>query len=125
MTETGSKPPAWLALLADRASADPGAPGGHAVAEAGASEEQAVMEPAAPEGRAADDAGPRGRHAVQDENVLSGGRSGGTSVEAALSLLGRLDETPVFEHVGVFEGVLTGLEAVLASVDEPATDPQQ
>ncbi|MCT9932834.1 hypothetical protein N5079_21750 [Planotetraspora sp. A-T 1434] len=125
MTETGSKPPAWLALLAERAADDPGAPAGRAVAEAGASEGHAVAEPAAPGGRAAGDAGPTGGHAVQDEGIPSDGRSDGAGVEAALSLLGRLNETPVAEHVGVFEGVLTGLEAVLASVDEPVTDPRQ
>ncbi|GAA0405207.1 hypothetical protein GCM10009530_66680 [Microbispora corallina] len=50
----------------------------------------------------------------------AGGVPGPVSVQAALEPLGRLGRTPVSGHVAVFEEVLTGLEAVLASVDEPA-----
>lgn len=46
------------------------------------------------------------------------------AVGDALSPLGRLGEAPVPEHVGVFEEVLAGLEAVLTSVDDPATVQQ-
>ncbi|GAA4592564.1 hypothetical protein GCM10023194_54660 [Planotetraspora phitsanulokensis] len=46
-------------------------------------------------------------------------------VESALSPLGRLAEAPVSEHVGIFEDVLTGLEAVLTSVDEPLPDSER
>jgi hypothetical protein len=44
---------------------------------------------------------------------------GAGGVEAALAPLERLGRAPVSEHVAVFEEVLTGLESVLASVDEP------
>ncbi|MEW9531217.1 hypothetical protein [Microbispora sp. NPDC049125] len=40
------------------------------------------------------------------------------TVEGALAPLGRLTAAPVPEHVGIFEEVLSGLEAVLASVDD-------
>ncbi|WP_405085731.1 hypothetical protein [Microbispora sp. NBC_01389] len=44
--------------------------------------------------------------------------SGADGVRAALSPLGELAQTPVSGHVGVFERVLTGLETVLASVED-------
>ncbi|WP_182874458.1 hypothetical protein [Microbispora sp. H10670] len=44
--------------------------------------------------------------------------SGTDGVRAALSPLGELAQTPVSVHVGVFERVLTGLETVLASVED-------
>lgn len=42
----------------------------------------------------------------------------------ALSPMDRLESTPVCGHVAIFEEVLSGLEAMLASVDDPAPDPQ-
>ncbi|MET8158951.1 hypothetical protein ABZT47_21495 [Sphaerisporangium sp. NPDC005289] len=44
--------------------------------------------------------------------------SGEARVAAALARLGGLGEVPVREHVPVFEEVLGGLEATLASVDD-------
>lgn len=43
---------------------------------------------------------------------------GADGVQAALAPLGRLAHAPVSEHVGVFEQVLAGLEAVLVSVQD-------
>jgi hypothetical protein len=59
-----------------------------------------------------------GTHAGGDQDTAGG-------AESALSPLGRLGEAPVSEHVGIFEDVLTGLEAVLTSVDEPLPDSEQ
>ncbi len=44
-------------------------------------------------------------------------------VDAVMSPIDRLGDTPVAGHVAIFEEVLTGLEAVLASVDDPAPGP--
>ncbi|GAA4572796.1 hypothetical protein [Planotetraspora kaengkrachanensis] len=54
-----------------------------------------------------------------------GGQDTPGDVESALSPLERLAEAPVSEHVGIFEDVLTGLEAVLTSVDEPVSDGER
>jgi hypothetical protein len=59
-----------------------------------------------------------GPHPGEDQDAAGG-------VESALSPLGRLAEAPVSEHVGIFEDVLTGLEAVLTSVDEPLPDGER
>ncbi|MFI7630706.1 hypothetical protein ACIG5D_13135 [Microbispora rosea] len=57
---------------------------------------------------------------MTDSGIAAGEHhaSGADGVQAALSPLGRLAHAPVSEHVGVFEQVLAGLEAVLASVEE-------
>lgn len=57
---------------------------------------------------------------MTDSGIEAGGHHapGTEGVQAALSPLGRLAQAPVSEHVGVFEQVLAGLEAVLASVDD-------
>ncbi|WP_214414593.1 hypothetical protein [Sphaerisporangium fuscum] len=44
--------------------------------------------------------------------------SGEVRVGAALARLDGLGEVPVREHVAVFEEVLSGLEATLASVED-------
>ncbi|MFC4592394.1 hypothetical protein [Sphaerisporangium corydalis] len=44
--------------------------------------------------------------------------SGEVQVAAALARLGSLGDLPVREHVSVFEDVLSGLEATLASVGD-------
>ncbi|MEV6985447.1 hypothetical protein AB0M95_29885 [Sphaerisporangium sp. NPDC051017] len=49
--------------------------------------------------------------------------SGEARVAAALTRLGALGDLPVGEHVAVFEEVLGGLEAILASVDEASAVP--
>ncbi|GGK84252.1 hypothetical protein Sme01_28560 [Sphaerisporangium melleum] len=46
--------------------------------------------------------------------------TGEARVAAALAGLGGLGELPVREHVPVFEDVLGGLEAALASMDDPS-----
>ncbi|ADG88726.1 hypothetical protein TBS_10250 [Thermobispora bispora] len=43
-------------------------------------------------------------------------------IAAVLAPLERLGDTPVSGHVAIFEEVLAGLEAVLASVGEPGPD---
>ncbi|OPG05876.1 hypothetical protein [Microbispora sp. GKU 823] len=57
---------------------------------------------------------------MTDSGIAAGEHlsSGADGVQAALSPLGRLAHAPVSEHVGVFEQVLAGLEAVLASVED-------
>ncbi|MGW5263978.1 hypothetical protein ACWEQG_23665 [Microbispora sp. NPDC004025] len=62
---------------------------------------------------------------MTDSGIAAGEHlaSGADGVQAALSPLGRLAHVPVSEHVGVFERVLAGLEAVLASVED-AGGPQ-
>ncbi|MEV7804623.1 hypothetical protein AB0O28_16920 [Microbispora sp. NPDC088329] len=57
---------------------------------------------------------------MTDSGIATGDHlaQGADGVQAALSSLGRLAHTPVSEHVGVFEQVLAGLEAVLASVED-------
>ncbi|MEU7693706.1 hypothetical protein OHB01_34860 [Microbispora hainanensis] len=57
---------------------------------------------------------------MTDSGIAAGEHhaSGADGVQAALSPLGRLAHAPVSEHVGVFEQVLGGLEAVLASVED-------
>ncbi|GIH69992.1 hypothetical protein [Sphaerimonospora thailandensis] len=47
----------------------------------------------------------------------------GGDIDPAMSPIGRLGDTPVAGHVAIFEEVLTGLETVLASVDDQAPDP--
>lgn len=44
-------------------------------------------------------------------------------VDPVMSPIDRLGDTPVAGHVAIFEEVLTGLEAVLASMDDPAQAP--
>ncbi|MBP2703450.1 hypothetical protein JOL79_06520 [Microbispora sp. RL4-1S] len=51
--------------------------------------------------------------------------TGAGGAEAALAPLERLAATPVSGHVAVFEEVLSGLEAVLASVEEPASEAER
>jgi hypothetical protein len=49
--------------------------------------------------------------------------SGEVRVATALARLSGLGDVPVREHVAVFEEVLSGLEATLASVGEASTGP--
>ncbi|GII32005.1 hypothetical protein [Planotetraspora mira] len=123
MTDIGSEAPAWLAVPNARTGETPGAvpgevpatvpgaaPGGLPATVSGI---PGTVPGAAPAG--VPGAGP---HPGEDQDAAGG-------VESALSPLGRLAEAPVSEHVGIFEDVLTGLEAVLTSVDEPLPDGER
>ncbi|GGO22921.1 hypothetical protein [Microbispora bryophytorum] len=57
---------------------------------------------------------------MTDSGIAAGEHlaSGAGGVQTVLSPLGRLAHTPVSDHVDVFEQVLAGLEAVLASVED-------
>ncbi|MEO3813639.1 hypothetical protein ABGB17_31975 [Sphaerisporangium sp. B11E5] len=50
--------------------------------------------------------------------------NGEAQVTATLARLAVLGDTPVHEHVAVFEEVLGGLEATLASVEEISAAPE-
>ncbi|GII51620.1 hypothetical protein Pth03_00090 [Planotetraspora thailandica] len=102
MTEIGSKAPAWLAVPSARAGEEP------AERDGAASGERPVPGDAVP-----------GARGAETQPPAEGG------VEGALTPLARLAEAPVSDHVGLFEDVLTGLEAVLASVDEPVQDGER
>jgi hypothetical protein len=46
--------------------------------------------------------------------------AGEHQVQEALSVLGRLDDMPISEHVPAFQDILRSLDAALASVADPA-----
>ncbi|MEV0622242.1 hypothetical protein AB0I81_53615 [Nonomuraea sp. NPDC050404] len=52
-------------------------------------------------------------------------RTGDERVDAIVADLGRLGELPVSEHVAVFDEAFSGLEGVLAAVDEAAEEAQE
>jgi hypothetical protein len=113
MTEIGSKAPAWLAVPSARAGEEPALQDGAAADEhPGRADDGPAVVPGARAGQARG-AGP------------GSGPAGDDGVQGALSPLARLAEAPVSDHVGVFEDVLTGLEAVLASVEEPLQDGER
>ncbi|GAA1303724.1 hypothetical protein Psi02_45380 [Planotetraspora silvatica] len=118
MTDIGSEAPAWLAVPNARTGETPATVPGTVPAGVPATVPGAVPggAPAGPAGAPGAGAHPAGHQDAQD---AAGG------VETALSPLGRLAEAPVSEHVGIFEDVLTGLEAVLTSVDEPLPDSER
>jgi hypothetical protein len=69
----------------------------------------------------ADSSGRRDGPTVSDGAV----ESGEARVTATLARMTVLGDTPVREHVAVFEEVLAGLEAALASVEEIPAAPEQ
>jgi hypothetical protein len=108
MTDIGSEVPAWLAVPNARTGETP------AMAPTPATSTSTSTD-SGPDSGAGAVPGP---HAGGDQDAAGG-------VESALSPLARLTDAPVSEHVGIFEDVLTGLEAVLTSVDEPLPDSEQ